>query len=590
MHWRNGALWGGFLLALWCGCGGDEEPTPPAPAAPVVSSLASTLCDTAFRCCTRGEANYFMGPFVSQDNCAERLMMRAAQEPSSIVNFDPMFGLAVGLPNLGALEQANAEGRGTVDGAAVLACIDYLRALPCPSYKAVEKDDGKCKVPEPPAEATPCDAKKLFKGLVQEGGVCSSDGGGLECAQDLVCRTDPQLGVNGRCVRLGAVGDACTNDTHCREKLYCSLVDGTCQERRKQGEACAYSDRDDPTPDPSTLIVKCDSHLSCDPITEICVEHCQRGAACDQDSDCDQEQELYCVAERCDRRRAEGLPCQQDTDCQETLRCEQDLADITRKVCTPKLADGDPCGSSLDCTSGFCHPLEHTCAARKGANERCETGQDQQCAAGRCERESVTCQTDEQCPISGLCVLSQGMCSYYCVQTKDDGAKCTADTECRSEACIAGFCRTPPLETGQECSAHEHCDTGFCGLEKERICTELPLPLGARCATSSQCESLVCFDSAKNGQPTCTTGLSAGEACGDPDQQPCNRHKLFCDTVDQAKPVCMPLHETGDDCERDEQCRGTCVIKFARHMCSAQAAPKAAICNGAGAPQPDAGN
>jgi len=589
MRWSKAAFVVGCLSALWIGCGDEEsEPAPPAPAAPAIQSLASAVCDLSFRCCSRGEMNYFFGPFYDETNCSSRLMTTAAFEPGAQLDLAPLAGLDLKLPNLGALEQANLEGRGTVNADALAKCVAYLKELPCPSWKEPEKDDGKCKAAQPPPEPTPCDPDKLFIGQVQAGGACTSKGAALECAAGLTCVTDEDLGVTGRCVKLGETGDPCAASGECGKGLYCTLADGTCQPYRKQGEACAYSDREDPMPDESTLIIRCEPGLSCDPITEICVARCERGSSCDSDDDCDDEQQLECVAGRCDLRRAEGLPCEQDSDCEEQLRCESDPATPGTRRCVPRLEDDQACASHGDCISGFCHPQLHTCAARVGAGALCATGDDKQCADGRCEREEVPCTADNECPITAVCDLNYGLCSHYCVELKPDGAPCEESRECVSEQCVVGYCRTPPLVAGHECDDHAQCESGFCGLEEERVCTDLPLPLGARCSSGSQCESLVCFDSAENGEPTCVTGLSEGEACGDPDQAPCNPHKLYCETVDEAKPTCLKLHETGEECDRSAQCRGECSIVFARRMCTPAAPQKAAVCDG-NPSVPDAG-
>lgn len=589
MRWRNGALLGGCLLMAVASCS-DDEKEPPPPVGPVVQNLATSVCDLAFRCCTRGEVSHYFGPFYDAKSCPARLMSHSAQEPSSQLDLEFLLGIKMLLPNLGALEQANLDGRGTVNAAGVQACIDYLNKLACPAWVEPPADDGKCHPPKAAPEPTPCEPSKLFSGLVGEGGACTSGAGSLECATGLVCRTDSQLGVAGRCVKLGEPGASCSNDTHCQEKLYCSMVDGTCHAYGLAGEACGYSDRNDPHPDPATLIVKCEAGLSCDWLTELCVVHCQRGAACGSDKDCDSDQKLICVDGRCDLPRAQGLPCAQDADCVEGLRCGVDPMDSSLEVCVQLLPDGEGCANHTSCQSTFCDPVLHKCSPTVGASELCASHLDAQCADGRCTHEPVSCASNDDCPITQACDLTHTphTCGWYCVPVKPDGAACQHDDECKSGQCIAGFCRTPPLKTSEDCDSDSQCESGFCGRETKRVCTELPLPIGARCSNSSQCESLVCFDSANNGQSTCSPGLGKGEFCSpnDPDVEPCNPFLYYCDTFEQPKGTCVRLRETGEDCDRSEQCRGDCEVRYERKMCTAVAPPKAAMCDGNTQPAP----
>ena len=100
----------------------------------------------------------------------------------------------------------------------------------------------------------------------------------------------------------------------------------------------------------------------------------------------------------------------------------------------------------------------------------------------------MSCTVDTDCPNARTCDASN-LCVPACVQRLPDGAMCTSDSECASNACVAEFCRTPPLVVGEACSAASHCETMFCGLEETRVCEELPLA-SASVALSSGTPSL----------------------------------------------------------------------------------------------------
>ncbi len=530
------------------------------------------------RCCDRGEINLMMGPYVDVDNCSERYTDRARFAAGAAVDM-PELGLRVAVPNVGAVKEAVDDGRVRIDNVALTACQAYLDALPCNELLTDTEDEPTCELPPPPVE-TPCDPTKIFIGLVDEGGRCTSPGASLECRPGLICFGNPLLGVFGECARPGRIGEACFADGACETNLYCSQLDGSCQPLRAEGETCVFADRENAAPHPTTLLVRCQAGLSCDPITDTCVAPCQRGAVCVDATDCDEEQDLKCIVGRCDRERVAGLPCALGTDCEEGLRCSVDPEDSEKQICQERLGSGEPCTAHAECSSDFCDPSDESCGVKVAPGSACPTGLDPQCDVGSCEPESVSCITNADCPLSGLCNLATNVCSGYCVALRPEGAICTANAECATEACVVGFCRELPLLSGQACTTHEQCESEFCSYDEERVCAKAPLSLGERCLTDDECESQVCFGAAAAEFDTCINGLDEGEACGGPAQARCNPHKSFCDA--DASPVsCAPLHEAGEDCDSPIQCRGDCVIRFGRTMCDATVDPtEIAICDG----------
>jgi hypothetical protein len=577
MRNKIGALICWTCIAGFTACADDEKKTP-EPVTPVVTQLAKAVCDLTFRCCNTGEVGYFLGPYLEAADCEARFMNASSFAPAISFNLEPVVGSRTMVPNLEALEQAHREGRGSLVPEAVQKCVEYLSQLAC--NKPKEKDK-LCQAPER-SKDTPCDPELLFVGYLQEGQICSSSLASLECAPGFSCGKTCELGVFGRCVRAGKVGDGCFSDVECDRNLYCSQLDGTCQALRKVGETCMFADRDDPSPAAETLLVRCEPGYSCDPVTDTCVEMCERGAACTTDVQCDDEQELTCILNRCDVLRGEGLPCGDDGDCEKLLHCKTDPNDAKSKVCSKGLENDKSCTLHKDCVSGFCKPENSRCAPQLAAGAVCASGENAECKQGSCVPENIICSDDASCPNSKVCDKLNGRCSSYCVELKPDGAQCALASECGSGACVAGYCRTLPLVDGQTCGDDEQCESGFCSLDTERVCKKLPLGLGQPCANATQCDSGVCFSGGISAPKTCSTGLDEGAACGRADQAPCNPKKFFCDT-DLTPATCVPLHATGEACDSKLQCRGDCVLRFGRMMCSPVDTTELAACVGADA-------
>lgn len=577
---------------------GDVEVTTRPPATPAVDRMVAEVCGAVFRCCDRGEASFVLGPYVSEEDCQARLLQRSTITAASL-EIAAFAGPAIRLPNLAGLERAVTEGRIVVDEAALDACVAHLAALPCASPTPATDDDPTsplCADATPPPGESPCDVLDLFVGAVPEGGACTSGLLSLECAAGLGCAADAATGVEGECVPVGDVDDPCFTDAECgvhlregelppglprREALYCSQADGTCQLLRRQGETCRYARDDAPTED--TALVRCAPGLSCDPVTDLCVPPCSRGAPCADDTACDEEAGHLCIAGRCDLPRELGSPCEEEADCEDGLTCAVTAAAPGGPACTERLADGDACFASAECASSWCDALRAQCAPQVEAGEPCPSGDSAQCSMGRCTPDFTGCTADGDCPLSGSCDEAVGQCSPYCVELKPDGAICVDASECASSQCIAGSCRTPPLEDGVDCDDDLQCDSGFCSPGAERVCTGLPLDLGDPCTASEQCSSEVCMQ--EPGSPTarCITGLQQGESCGAAGQPPCSPLTLYCDT-EQPAPLCVPLRGTGEDCEGDVQCRGACLLKWNRTMCFPPDDPEEPLCGGGGAP------
>lgn len=582
-----------FMAPMAASCGSDEPAY--APVTPNVLEFVKTICSTAFRCCTQGEVGWYIGTFLTEDNCADRLSEAVAVDPVASFDANDLIGhqaigdlaqVSVLVPNLGALDRAVREGRTTIDAAALSKCEKFLKGVKCNQPPPKETKKSCQALPEPP-EPGDCDPKRLYIGTLHEGDSCTSDGRSFECGPGLICVRNSALGQVGQCVREGKEGDYCLSDGTCAEGLYCSMLDGACKVPAKAGEPCEYANHLATAPDPSTLLVKCRSDLECDPVTDQCVVNCQEGHSCATDDDCDQtlDPPLKCIVGRCDTPRAEGLPCAEDENCEQSLYCGRDPAKPEKHVCRSREADGTICNGSLSGAGarqcqGFCDTTTGLCAPQLSPGTPCPTGQDEQCDNGYCSPASF-CSSDAECPGS-TCDTTRYECKRVCVASKIEGARCTLTSinECAPNDCVAGFCRKLPLDDGLECDTNTQCDSHFCSLDTPRACARLPLELGSKCDSSAQCDSLVCLTDVASATGTCVTGRQEGELCGNAPLVPCDPHAYFCDTtLDQ--PRCTAYLETGAECSRDAECRsGRCEVQQQRMLCAPAAAPEKAICDG----------
>jgi hypothetical protein len=553
------------LSASACGDG-------PLTAKATVGDLAELVCESAFRCCSRGEIDVFLGPFVDEANCADRLRRKAELNPSALIGVP--FGLAgVLVPNISVLQRAIDEDRAVINETALTECLNFIDAIACNMFEEVVVEPEGCQ-PAAPKVLVPCDPSLIVVGKVSAGGACSSPGESLECKPGLTCTAVDSLGVEGVCIRPGKVGDFCTVSRDCELALYCSLLDGTCQVPRAEGETCKYSDENDLSPSDSTLLIACAEDLSCDPVSDTCVARCERGARCIGDGDCDDAQGLTCISGRCDSTRGDGLPCGNDDDCEDGLRCAISPMTGTDLVCQAKLVNGQSCSTfdPEDCESGFCHPSSLLCEAASAPGSLCPTALQNQCDGGYCDTTFISCSDSTPCLGSGVCNTSSFRCEYYCVALQPDGAGCTSSIQCESGTCIDGFCRTVPLANGQPCNFNFQCSSSFCNFESPRVCETLPLINGRTCSSSSQCQSGVCF------QNSCQNGLTEGADCTSFFDPPCGRG-LYCDRT-QNPALCVPLLEPGQLCDSSAQCRGSCIIRFNRPMCDATPPHGAVVCDG----------
>jgi hypothetical protein len=608
------------------------------------TDLAQSICDLAFRCCTPNEVDFYLSPFVTPEDCAERLVASASLSTTATFSV-PIGGATVTFPNVYALDRAIKDDRVRIRRSALRACLAQIDELTCnmePVDEPVDPIEG-CDptLPEPPGDPNPCAISTLVEGQVGEGGRCTTGTGGLECKEGLTClRLTTWLGVDGACGAPQRLGETCFADNECDGDLHCSLIDGTCQERRRVNETCMYAEGQEGMPAPSTLLLKCEFGLTCSPFDEVCVGPCQHGYACTNDAQC--EEGLVCARfpnsqggtnRYCAAPQPEGGLCMEDGECQAGLRCEgafpfsgipgtctpllangafcsgmdsncqSGICSSYTGSCISSLANGGNCFRHVECQSDFCHPSMSQCEATVAIGGACPTGNNQQCANGRCQLPGsyfppscavetqaadcpsgacnegtglcLQCTTNTHCA-TGRCNTETNLCENACVALLANGASCTSSTECASGTCLIGgnYCASPPLPDGEQCWQNNHCESGVCNFGAiPSVCITPPLDNGQPCALHTHCASRVCHDG------SCRTGAGEGADCGG-GQLPCDPYRLFCD-LEAANPRCTLLSETGETCSRNLQCRsGNCTVRWGRTMCSAAAPLDGFICEG----------
>jgi hypothetical protein len=553
------------LLATACGGSRNAEST--------AQDLADAICDLAFRCCDRGEVNYYFGPFFTEDDCSERLMNAAGRLNNAAIDFSAFENVGIRIPNVAVLNRAVEDGRVAIDGTALNACLDHIRDAECNPEVAPEPEDPPedC-VPAEEEEEGPCQFEEIFIGAVDVGGSCSNPELSIECKQGLTCRAVSSLGDEGVCIEPGEVGEYCIFSAECRDELYCSLLDGTCQVPRQEGETCLYAD------DEETILLACDDNLACDPLTDTCVPQCSRGYACFVDSQCSATDGLVCILGRCDAPRTEGQSCGEVEDCVDGLRCAPNPdPNDAGQICSAPLANGEVCnGRDLDCASGYCANDTNLCTVQANPGELCLSNDNDQCAGGYCDRTVVACSIDAECPGSNSC--SNGVtCDPFCVTLKPDGATCDSFFECQSGSCYNNLCRSLPLADNEECNFDNECESNFCNdYDFPAVCMTLPLANGDACGVGSQCASEVCF------QGSCQTGLTDGADCSaSPFTDPPCAKGLFCYNDDVTQ-TCTAQYPAGSECENDVECVGFCSTSFGRPICAPAADEQ--VCTGGDVP------
>jgi hypothetical protein len=502
----------------------------------------------------------------------------------------------------------------TIDHAAAQACIDWLKTASCDVFTAGSCSGDGC---DGGTAGSPCVG--LLAGMftdvsgVGQGQSCESDSclEGLYCAPSVLmpdagarsCRVcQPPLAVGtacaydgvpcvtgawckydvdgtSACAAMGAAGDACQSPQECRSG-FCNYPKGVCDDGGRTGDPCAAAS--------DCRAGYCDAGGHC-------AEYQAPGGSCAADGECSNG---HCDPGTSRCGLPDGATCSYaDSDCQ-SGNC-----DDTSHTCVPKLPDGSPCTSSVECESSYCNYSTQTCT------EHCYT--DEECGAGRwCNWSSNTCldqkadgsscQDDNEC-LGGLCNFDEQCapqpqvgdpCSGYgecpleafcgaggtCQERKGPGDSCPSLDSCLAPFfCIDGRCQMMNLEckparAGEMCAYLRVCDDqSYCDLMGGIVC-KARAGAGESCTSSDTCQIDLYCAAATSGME-CQPRKAAGETCASaaecqadlfcavtgsgtsltctagPAGQPCAYDApcpdgFYCSTSD----ICTPLRTLGQDC------------------------------------------
>lgn len=241
--------------------------------------------------------------------------------------------------------------------------------------------------------------------------------------------------------------------------------------------------------------------------TSLAQSHCARLRACApglypmlrvDDATC-----ISTTAKRClldQRATGSRLDATGTTACATALSaaaCEDVIADRLPAACRPagSLDAGKPCGTGLQCQSGFC----------AGASD-----------AGACGICAPPVQAGGAC-LAGKCPSGLSCRSNVCVASKKLGEACSATSQCGiGQVCDGHVCATARA-AGELCALDADCnwlDGLYCSFGTSR-CTKVSIAaVGESCGPSSQGDTKACAAAGEcGGAELCIARPKETEAC-----------------------------------------------------------------------------
>ena len=296
---------------------------------------------------------------------------------------------------------------------------------------------------------------------------------------------------------------------------------------------------------------------------DLCSAKKPVGDQCDDNVECASN---LCFDFECRGRQA----CATDANCANGEFCDGDS-----KTCSPKLDNGDECGSNNECLSGFCDTKIFEFAeakkislaiSSKQATEDLDVGtgdvqfEDGDVEVGDVGQEDSNTDNPDLCsakkPIGAGCddnfeCLSNNCFNNECASPNVNS--CTIDANCASgEFCNSDTKKcTAKLDDGEECDRNNECESGFCNTNLfENSNTNNPdlcmpkKPVGEQCDDNNDCASNICFDF------ECTNKIPIGGTCNANSQ--CRSGMCWNSKCTDKLPI-------GGSCHANSQCRsGMC--------------------------------
>jgi hypothetical protein len=498
-----------------------QTSTPPV-GDEILDDLIEAVCGWEFKCCDAGERKYRLSPYITDAaDCKERFVYQLRE--SNETENPYLSGNAAGMGMLGLLGYTVDLSRVTVNAANVQACIDQWNDAGC----ATELTPSEHCTAAADAPENPCALDELFGPKLALNAECTpalTEGAvnDIECLPGSTCVEQPAASGRYVCVRRGVEGGQCTKNDDCDFDFYCTDA-GKCTAKAGAGEDCSYEDPEEPIPGEEKDL--CKAGLTCNPVTDVCVEACAVGSIC---PGAGAAYDPYCPA---------GTSCAPLTVNDDTTSFH-----VCRALGKSSSAR---CDDEGDCEPTWFCAAANVCAGDVGIDD--------------------TCSVDAQCPEGTYCNNSTLVCTAYA----NPGVACDRSgdpvtflaEECGARLCIADPDTAPALTT---------------------VCSSSKLNNGDACLADYDCKSGRC-EQADEGDATytCTAGAAAGADCDDDlttaDGLRC-RPGLAC-----IEGACVAQVGPGQDCESATaegvadslMCTNSaCVDKWEQLMCTDTLVPK----------------
>ncbi|MDJ0762632.1 MAG: hypothetical protein QNJ97_06540 [Myxococcota bacterium] len=399
---------------------------------------------------------------------------------------------------------------------------------------------------------------------------------------DTTSDTDTDTGTEETCEATLLNGQACQDSCecisdHCEGGVCCS-----------SGECCQSADDCD---DSSCTGFYCSGNFQCmysNAVFECGEQDLGDGDVCTGDNVCDGFGNCVTLVVDCGWYNPNGeFSCTDGSaqaDCytsctqeNQAINCDQSQgAGCQDGICLPDvgLENGEACGESFQCKSGycgdgFCCPAGECCAQvsdcdDSGCVTRLCNGSSQcvynELACGTADTEDGdTCDGASLCDGLGNCA-TVATCdgayafdgTYTCDQAsvqEDCFSSCVNVSHCNAGyTCEGGECITSGLANGSACTLDSQCESGHCG---DGFCC----PAGECCAQASDCNDTLCNTRVCNPNFQCVYNVPAELSCGKEDTS--TGFQCTGDNRCDGYGNCVPLDRCTDAYSWDADGQGT---------------------------------
>ncbi|MEZ4268510.1 MAG: hypothetical protein R3F39_19265 [Myxococcota bacterium] len=356
---------------------------------------------------------------------------------------------------------------------------------------------------------------------------------GDDCGANLQC-------LSGKCAS-GSCVKPCANESGCGATEYCDDTFLFCKPKAANGQGCSNNDVCLSGNCWLTVCSECDEQSDCGsgkfcsldpvpPINSTCVTKKANSSSCASNIECASGNCWLTVCSECDEQ----------SDCGADQFCTLDPVPPINSTCKAKKANGESCGTKVecasdactlgscgecasdsDCTDGWCDALKN-CQPKWNNLHAC--GTNKECKSGNCWLTVCSeCDAQADCPSGKFCTLDAiPPIESVCISKKSNGGACATDVECASTHC-GGIFTCVECENASHCASNQWCQANKCVARKANggscagdneclsdhcggIFTCVECENASHCASSQWCKSTNC--SAKKGSgSSCGSGI-----------------------------------------------------------------------------------